>query len=414
MNRTIFNNIILLTSLSVGLFATDGYWIERSQIPEPLSQHAAVAIGNTIYITGGRTNGSPSLATRQTLWAYNIDNDQWTTTSLPDMLEPREDHASVATGDTLWVFGGRNHNALVSDVDFWVVGSNQWQHAGQMPMPREGLGAVVTNGMIYLIGGKSSHSMWAPPVTRVDQFNPQTGAWTITDTLIQARVGFAWAAHGDTIMCAGGRFVDPLASVERRIDSEAWQAATPMGGPRSDGAAVYYRGDFILLGGIGPEGQADNNQIYGENGWQSFEQNLLPRYEESAVVAGDAIYVIGGRNGNQQLRSIEQFVPLTPIIEEPKLPENMALISAFPNPFNGSVQISLTLPVGVGASQTYKIYNMLGQVVARQELALPAGYSQIQIQGNGLGGSGVYWIEIEYATQLKQSQRLIQKLTYLK
>jgi len=413
MKQTIFNNIIILTSLITVLSGTEGYWIERSQMPEPLSQHAAVTIGNTIYVTGGRTNGSPSQATRQNLWAYDILDNQWTTT-LPAMSAPREDHASVAIGDTLWVFGGRNHDEMVASVDFWVVGSSQWQHAGQMPMPREGLGAVTVNGMIYLIGGKSSHAMWAPPVTRVDQFNPQTGEWSVTDTLNQARVGFAWAAHGDTIMCAGGRFVDPLASVERRLDSEAWQDAVPLSGPRSDGAAVFFHGDFVLLGGIGPEGQADQNQIYSDNGWQSFEQNLLPRYEDAAVVAGDAIYVIGGRNGNQPLRSIEQFVPLTPIVPEPKLPESIALISAFPNPFNGSVRLKISLPVGINGIQNYKIYNMLGQIVAEHSIHLLAGDSQIQIQGDGLGSSGIYWVEIEYVTGTNQSRRLVQKLTYLK
>lgn len=300
-------------------------------MPEPRSQHAAVAVGDTVYITGGRTSGPAMMATRSQLWSYHPETDAWDT-SLPEMPEPREAHVMAAMGDTLWVFGGRNHNTMVSSVIYWIVGSDTWQMAGEMPLPREGMGVMTYNGKIYLIGGKASHAMWASPVTQVDEFNPQTLQWTISDTLQQARVGFAWAAQGDTIMCAGGRYLDPLASVERRVDGNAWEPATPLNGPRSDGAAVFFCEKFVLLGGIGAEGQSGSNQEFDGTTWQSFASNLLPRFEETAVVVENSILVMGGRNGNQLLASTEQYIPLTKATDEPEFPAEMVLINATPIP----------------------------------------------------------------------------------
>ncbi len=413
MMRTIIINLILGLFLKGTVGAVDGYWVERAQMPEPRTGHAAVVAEGTVYITGGRTTGPAMNATRQQLWAYDPAANQWNT-GLPDMPEPREAHVAVALGDTIWVFGGRNHNDLIPEVDFWVVGSNQWQSAGTMSTPREGMGVVAQSGSIYLIGGKASHSMWAPPVTRVDRFDPQTRQWTVSDTLNQARVGFAWAAQGDTIICAGGRFVDPLTSVEQRIDAEAWQSVVPLTNPRSDGSAVFFRGDFVLLGGIGSEGQADDNQYYDGINWHTFESNLLPRFGETGVVAGDAIYVMGGRNGNQLLRSTEQFIPTTGLASVPFTPEKSGLIEAFPNPFNGSVRLTFSLPPGVTGVQNLSIYNTLGQIVYRQNLQLTPDNPAILLEGTGLGSSGVYVAVLRYMTRSHSSRYISQKLTYLK
>ncbi|MCF7839979.1 MAG: T9SS type A sorting domain-containing protein [Candidatus Marinimicrobia bacterium] len=406
--------MILILLLSFPVWGGDGYWIERSSMPEPRSQHAAVVVDGTVYLTGGRTSGPAMMATRSQLWAYHPDTDEWST-NLPEMSEPREDHVMVATGDTLWVFGGRNHNTMVSSVIYWIVGSEGWQLAGEMPLPREGMGVMTYSGKIYLIGGKASHAMWASPVTQVDEFNPQSFQWTISDTLQQARVGFAWAAHGDTIMCAGGRFLDPLASVERRIDGNAWESATPLNGPRSDGAAVFFRENFVLLSGIGAEGQAAGNQEFDGTTWQSFESNLLPRFEETAVVVENSILVMGGRNGNQLLASTEQYIPFTKTTDEPEFPAEMALINAYPNPFNGSVRVDLTLSENVSAVQSVNIYNVRGQLVYQHNPAPDFNQqSHLVIRGENLGATGVYVMVVHYWIRDGAPGLLLHKLTYLK
>ncbi|MCF7797704.1 MAG: T9SS type A sorting domain-containing protein [Candidatus Marinimicrobia bacterium] len=406
--------LIHVVLLRVMLQAGDGYWVERASIPESRSQHAAVVVDGTVYLTGGRTAGPAMMATRSQLWAYHPDTDEWFT-NLPDMPEPREDHVMVATGDTLWVFGGRNHNTMVTSVVYWIVGAPAWQEAGEMPLPREGMGATTYGGKIYLVGGKASHAMWASPVSRVDEFDPQTWQWTVSDTLQQARVGFAWAAHGDTVLCAGGRFLDPLASVERRIDGNAWEAAPQLNGPRSDGAAVFFEGNFVLLGGVGSEGQSGNNLVFDGTSWQTFEPNLLPRYEETAVVVDNAILVMGGRNGNQLLASTEQYIILTASAEEPELPAEMVLMQAYPNPFNGSLRVAITLDERVYSVHVVDVYNLQGQRV--HSYAVQAGGGSVltmRIQGADLGATGVYLMVLRYQTSDGTQHQLLHKLTYLK
>lgn len=382
-------------------------------MPEPRSSHAAVVFDGTVYITGGRASGPAMNAARAQLWAYDPESDTWNT-NLPDMPEPREAHVMVVMGDTLWVFGGRNHTTMVSSIYYWIVGSDVWHAAGEMPLPREGMGIMTTGGRIYLIGGKASHAMWAPSLTRVEEFDPQTRQWTMSDTLQQARAGFAWAVHGDTILCAGGRFLDPLASVERRIDGNAWESAMPLNGPRSDGAAVFFQENFILLGGIGSEGQAGNNQMFDGMAWQSFTPNLLPRYEETAVVVENSILVMGGRNGNQLLASTEQYIPTTATTEEPEFPAESALLQAYPNPFNGAVRLSVALGKDVSTVPTLYIYNLRGQRVYQRTVPGVADQQVLTINGSDLGAAGIYLVELRYESGDGQLQRILRKLSYLK
>ena len=268
--------------LPLSLLGIDGSWIERSPMPDARFGQATAAIDGVIYVSGGRSSPTGMHSSHGQLWAYNVQTDSWNT-DLPAFPESRVDHVMIALGDTLWVFGGRNQSTIIVPVLFWVEGSDQWQYATDFPNPREGMKAFVHNGMVYLIGGKASHSMWSSPTARVDRFDPQTLAWTTMDSLNQARVDFAAAAHADTVVCFGGRFIDPIVSVEDGLLGGVWQTVNPLSVPRSNGSAVYYQNEYILIGGITPSGQADNNLAFDGNNWSDFEGNLLPRYDSAEI-----------------------------------------------------------------------------------------------------------------------------------
>ncbi|NQV30062.1 MAG: hypothetical protein HQ508_04165 [Candidatus Marinimicrobia bacterium] len=404
--------VVSLTFFAVSVFAIEGSWVERSPMPERRLGHAVASIGAHIYISGGVSSPTGMHETHSQLWAYDYLLDTWIT-NLPSLPEPRVDHTMTALGDTLWVFGGRNQNSIISAVLFWVEGTDQWQYATELPYAREGMRSIIHNGYVYLIGGKASHSMWTPPTARVDRFNPQTYTWSVIDSLNQARVGFAIAAHGDTVVCIGGRFIDPLASVEYGMLGGAWQMISPLIVPRSNCSAVYYQNEFVLIGGLTPGGQANNNLSYDGSNWFPFEGNLLPRHDSAVQIAGLGILVMGGRNGGQALNTVEYFLPTVGVRREDVIPENFSSIKTFPNPFNGSAIIELSLP-GVGdIPKSLIIYNIRGEEVLREPLPEFQNMFTTYISGDKLGQSGVYLAVFNYRTSAGERVWMSQKLILL-
>ena len=90
---------------------------------------------------------------------------------------------------------------------------------------------------------------------------------------------------------------------------------------------------------------------------------------------------------------------ITAVAEErTTLPNAVALLPNFPNPFNGGTLIPLALPEAGGVA--LRIYNLAGQAVRTLVSgALPAGRHQVvwdgrDEQGRELG-SGVYLVRLE-------------------
>ncbi|MCF6239089.1 MAG: hypothetical protein L3J79_09840 [Candidatus Marinimicrobia bacterium] len=382
-------------------------------MPEARFGHAAASIASLIYVTGGRSSYSGMHSLQSQLWAYNVQTDSWST-ELPELPEPRTDHAMIALGDTLWIFGGRSGNAIIGSVLYWVEGSDQWQYAAEFPVPREGMRSFVHNGLVYLIGGKTSHSMWAQPAARVDRFDPLTLSWSVMDSLNQARVDFAAAAHGDTVVCIGGRFIDPIASIENGILGGSWQTVTPLLVPRSNSSAVYYQNQIVLIGGFTSNGQADNNLAFDGNNWIDFDGNLLPRYDAAVLSASSGIFILGGRNGNQALTSLEYYSSTVGVGEPPIVPGKMALIKSYPNPFNGATVIKVNTPGLDVSSNSLIIYGLNGEAVHRQQLPAQRESHTVSISGSQLGPSGIYVAVFNYVLLNGQAGQVNQKLTLLK
>ena len=405
--------LLTLSLLPLFLMGNEGSWIERSPMPGARFGHATAAIANLIYVSGGRSSSSGMHSSQNQLWAYNVQTDSWST-GLPALPEARTDHVMIALGDTLWVFGGRNGNSIIGSVLYWVQGSGQWHYATEFPAPREGMRSFVHNGLVYLIGGKASHSMWAQPSARVDRFDPLTLGWSAMDSLNQARVDFAATAHGDTVICIGGRFIDPIASIEQGILGGSWQTTTPLLVPRSNSSAVYYQNQTVLIGGFTSNGQADNNLAFDGNSWIDFAANLLPRYDAAVLTAETGIYILGGRNGNQALPSVEYYSSTVSVREPYIVPERIALIKNYPNPFNGATVIKVnTRGVDIGYSSLI-IYGLNGEEVYRQKLLAQMKSHTVNISGRQLGPTGIYVAVFNYVLLNGQAGQISQKLILLK
>jgi len=113
----------------------------------------------------------------------------------------------------------------------------------------------------------------------------------------------------------------------------------------------------------------------------------------------DDIYIIADRS----FLAVDDVLPI---------PDKFKLLSAYPNPFNSSVNIPYVLPRS--GEVTLRIYNMLGQEVynTTAEHTVP-GYYSLHWNGKSAYGnlltSGIYFIQLEYGHKLETSKILFLK-----
>lgn len=75
------------------------------------------------------------------------------------MREARAGHAAVVVGERIYVIGGENilseEERVVDTMEVYIPGENRW--LGRIPLPKglHGVAAASVDGVLYLIGGSS-------------------------------------------------------------------------------------------------------------------------------------------------------------------------------------------------------------------------------------------------------------------
>ena len=89
-------------------------------------------------------------------------------------------------------------DVVVEHIYIYDPAANTWKQGAEIPVSRRrgSTGAVVRDGMIYLLGGiQNGHSSgWVP---WFDAYNPQTNAWTILSDAPRSRDHFHAILEGD-------------------------------------------------------------------------------------------------------------------------------------------------------------------------------------------------------------------------
>jgi aminopeptidase N len=126
-------------------------------------------------------------------------------------------------------------------------------------------------------------------------------------------------------------------------------------------------------------------------------------YFES-VSDADSIWI----DPNQWILRTVTYYPFTPVDERPDgLPEEFAVGSAYPNPFNSSTTIKFDLPAQSPVALT--VYNLQGQIVNRKMLgSMSPGTHEIQWDGNEFA-SGIYLFSLKANNQVKTAKAVLLK-----
>jgi N-acetylneuraminic acid mutarotase len=274
------------------------------EMPEPLLETGAAALGTRLVLVGGIT-GDITMGLPITTHVTTFDTLTQELGSLPD-LPVAWTHANVAAvGGVVYVLGGLAGPTFEPQGQVFVLelGANEWTELVDQPVPepRGASAVVVSKGHIFLLGGAA---MFETLRTNLD-FDVATRTWT--DTLkppdLPTPRSHAAAIRRDdgTFVLAGGlsdlSFGMPLGDTYLLPPgATVWELAEPMPTPRGGCAYGAIYASLICAGGEAGDAALDVVELFNsfDNTWTELEPIPEPRAGARGTVVANRLYVPGG------------------------------------------------------------------------------------------------------------------------
>ncbi len=310
-------------------------WLMAAPMAHARGGVSAGTVNGKLFALGGDAEATVEL--------YDPARDAWTLSYLPpnDRSAPwtraRSFGAAVASHGRIFYVGG-SHNWVDDHLDVYNPETHMWLDAQDRTLTsswfqRTGLAAVVTDGLITLIGGSSvvnSASQATAPTAAVVAFYPDvTTGWS--ETYAQAplpapRSGLGAAVLEGRVHVVGGFSEAALTGSPAATSSmlayrlDDWSAQTPDGTPlaplntprHSFGSAVL-DGKWIVAGGMDSQGKIlDSVEAYdpATNTWTTLTPMPKARVHLALASLNGRLFAIGGFDAQgKALRSVDVYRP---------------------------------------------------------------------------------------------------------
>lgn len=345
-NALIFMIVLLIWTASITTELSAGEWRQGTPLNTPRSGAASVAWNDSIYVFGGKTLNGTIL---NTVERFDPDSNTWET--VESFSIPRYNASAVVFQDYIFLVGGRDEsNEVLKKVEYYIPAQNEWYYAQEMRDRREGHSVAIFNNRIYAIGGQEDdHSF----IEEIEWYDNPTHDWEKANFDIPEKtVAFFSAVVRDTFYMFGGVYYDLKDElfIKPSLDS-TWYVGDPLQIPRAYGATAVLGDQIFIIGG----------QTYGRTNVSTTETIEIyhtrareyslgvpmptARMGMTAVTLDNEIYVIGGRDEiDQPLSLVEIYAEPTAIkIQDRPLVIRSAELLGFPNPFNGSINLSVSI-----------------------------------------------------------------------
>ena len=176
-------------------------------------------------------------------------------------------------------------------------------------------GLEVIGSKLYLVGGYTADGAHQHFLDSLYRYNMNTQKWLEMSFMDHKRCYVSTAVVEDKIYAFGGH----SGGVNGRLKSaevycpvrNQWDKISDMNCSRSDFASTVYNQAIYAIGGFNGDEYLNSIEKYdvASNNWTIVGHMVTPRSGASAIAHGDKIYIIGGFDGTQRLSSVECFTP---------------------------------------------------------------------------------------------------------
>jgi len=231
----------------------------------------------------------------------------------------RVDEAQAKLSDlfspAVYVVGGEGTDEDVTGVvERFDPVAGGWELVAPLPSARAYCAAVALAGQLYVLGGSDADGAM---LSSVDRYDPRQDLWEPMPPMQSARVAVA-AVTLDACLCAVGgnneivvhdsvEVFDPAACGAR------WMTIPRMRSPRWAAAAAAIGRHLYVIGGRDSDDEvlsAVERFDLEAPGWRPLPPLRTPRASFAAAAVSGVLYVVGGYDTSlQDLRSLERFDP---------------------------------------------------------------------------------------------------------
>jgi len=316
------------TKLTSTKFSWDWSRVDASGLqPSAREGHAAVEVGNKVYMFGGCVQG---IRCFNDVHILDTDTLAWSQEAFTgDAPEPRGGHSATLVGTDIFVFGGASSETTYGDAYKLDLIQRHWTRAvasgcPAVPTRRTNHAAVAdTHGRIYIFGGYDADSNFLDDMWILDVYAGNVEQWedagsfpivwekpTPTGQTPTAREGHSLTSVDRKLVLFGGYTAAGGVANDVHVfnlDSQEW-ITPPVAGailpaPRQAHSAARHGRDVVIAGGcsvsdVNPECYNDVWSLDTiEMRWSKKSSDVIswfPREGHSATFVRGQMFIFGG------------------------------------------------------------------------------------------------------------------------
>ena len=177
-------------------------WTKRAPMPTPRWKASAVGVEGRIYVIGGIAGTGSMRKALGVVEVYDPAKDSWET--LAALPQPRSGAAAAAVGQRIYIIGGRAKpgvgRSATNSVFVYDIPSGKWSEVARTGDSRTDARACVVDTKIYVVGGALGGSATAS----IETYDPVTDTWGEVRRMSGPRTGHCCVPLGGTIYVIGG------------------------------------------------------------------------------------------------------------------------------------------------------------------------------------------------------------------
>jgi hypothetical protein len=387
--------------------------------------HASCVLGDTIYVAGGSSSGTPS----NFFYKYSISGNVWDTGDpLPN---PKTGGDLVACGGKIYYIGGGNVTISVPNTEQYVYNpaTGNWSLIASLPTPVTGnVAEPYRDSIIYCMFGG-----WNTYERLVQVYSVNTNSWSQATQIPSGngRRSFAGGILGNKLfVCAGfssafrNDFWVGTINPSNHLQI-TWTQRTNLAiaTSRPGGTALYGK-FYVIIGEINGGSASDSIAVWDtstaiwtyRDGKPIRTSNLYGSVSSSITYCegrpGVKVWVAGGSIQGQSIRPLDVYAdtcllnctgPFTGISNN-QIPVKYGLLQNYPNPFNPATKITYQIPKDENLKIT--VSDILGkELIILAEGFKKAGTYEVTFDGRNFS-SGVYFYRME-AGDFSETKKMV-------